>query len=156
MANPRVRPHLRFYPEDAGNRVDEYWHASHWHDEVDPDRLTPMVMIHGHHFYLYEPVLLRDGTACMPSRWFVRNNEFVAKAWRMHPTVNESSSGWIVDEFDEIEVPQNLFVVGFEAWNSSRSTAGLPMATEISGKSLVINHHLKRAHISGRLLEKPS
>jgi len=84
MGNPRVRPHLRFYPEDAGKRVDEYWQASHWREEVDPDRLTPMAIIHEQRFFVYEPSLLLNGVVCMPTRWFVRNGKLVAKAWTLH------------------------------------------------------------------------
>lgn len=135
MANPRVRPHLRFYPEDSGKRVDEYWQARHWHDEVDPDRLTPMVRMHGQTFYIYEPALLQDGTVCMPTRWFVRDGKFVAKAWSMHPTVSDSSSGWVIDEFDDMEVQQDTFVVGYELWNCTSSTQDLPAATQLIGES---------------------
>jgi hypothetical protein len=75
MANPRVRPHLHFYAEDNGASVNEYYQASHWRESArDPElihlshqiRLTPMAVICGVHYYLYEPCLLKDGTACMP------------------------------------------------------------------------------------------
>ncbi|KAH9007410.1 hypothetical protein EDB83DRAFT_2236503, partial [Lactarius deliciosus] len=45
MANPRVRPYLRFYPEDAGKTVNEYWHAAHWHEVADSSLVTPMAVI---------------------------------------------------------------------------------------------------------------
>lgn len=137
MANPRVRPYLQFYPEDSEKRVDEYWQASHWREEVDPDRLTPMAIIHQQHFFVYEPCLLQDGTACMPTRWFYRNKVLVAQAWKLRAVSRELSSGWIVEEFDQIEVSQDLFLVGFETWNSSHSTAGLPSVSQIFGKSLM-------------------
>ncbi|THH28853.1 hypothetical protein EUX98_g5331 [Antrodiella citrinella] len=61
MANPRVRPHLQFYPEDNGKSVNEYWQASHWREEADPSKLTPLAIIGSQHFFVFEPCLLRDG-----------------------------------------------------------------------------------------------
>lgn len=134
MANPRVRPYLHFYPEDTGKRVDEYWHASHWNKEVDPERLTPMAVVNGQHFFVYEPLLLKDGTACMPTRWFIRNKVFVALAWTLRAISSDIASGWVVEEYKQIEVAQDLFLIGFETWSSSGSTNGLPLATQIIGK----------------------
>lgn len=45
MANPLIRPHIRFYPEDAGSRLTETWQASRWLHELPSDILTPMVRI---------------------------------------------------------------------------------------------------------------
>lgn len=60
MANPKVRPHLRFYPEDTGNSVSEYYQAQHWRELDDPIKLTPMARINNQDFFLYEPCILVD------------------------------------------------------------------------------------------------
>ncbi|KAF8259512.1 hypothetical protein EI94DRAFT_1019353 [Lactarius quietus] len=81
MANPRVRPHLHFYPKDAGRSMSEYWHAKHWHESADPDLVTPLATINGCHFFVFEPCLLTDGSAIIPYRWFVQGKSIVARAW---------------------------------------------------------------------------
>lgn len=134
MANPRVHPHLRFYPEDAGKKVDEYWQASHWHEEVDADRLTPLAEIGKQHFFIYEPCLLTNGMACMPNRWFKRGKKLMAKVWTLRAVSSDSGSHWIVQEYDEIEISSDQFLVGFASWAASGSTNGLPPATQISGQ----------------------
>jgi hypothetical protein len=137
MANPHVRPHLCFYPEDTGKTVNEYWQAHHWLNDADPEKLTPMAVIDNQHFFIYEPCLLKNGIICMPTRWFMREKTLMARAWTLRAVPHESiggRSGWIVEEFNEIEVSQNLFLVGFETWSSAASTNGLPSPSQILGK----------------------
>ncbi|KZT23739.1 hypothetical protein NEOLEDRAFT_1046272, partial [Neolentinus lepideus HHB14362 ss-1] len=61
ISNPQVRPHLRFLPEDSGNRLSEAWQAQRWLHELDSSLTTPMIRTGGQDFYIYEPVLLHDG-----------------------------------------------------------------------------------------------
>jgi hypothetical protein len=133
MANPHVRPHLQFYPEDAGKTVNEYWQAEHWLHEVEPAQLTPMAIINNQRLFVDEPCLLRNGDACMPIKWFVRNGSFVAKAHRLQARNRESTSGWVVEEYSEFEVTAADFFVGFNDWAGASSTNGLPAATSIFG-----------------------
>lgn len=89
MANPLVRPHLRFYPEEAGNKLNQTWQADRWLKDMDPDNLTPMIRITSptlvatqdrifEDFFVFEPIYLRDGSACIVERWFTRegSNDF--------------------------------------------------------------------------------
>ncbi|KAG6808221.1 hypothetical protein H0H92_004980 [Tricholoma furcatifolium] len=85
MANPNIRPHLHFYPEDAGRILSEAWQASRWRTEVDPSLLTPMFRIHNQDFYVDEISLLQGHRACMPCRWFTRDGEMMGLAWRALP-----------------------------------------------------------------------
>ncbi|KAF8270605.1 hypothetical protein EI94DRAFT_1770789 [Lactarius quietus] len=62
MANPHVRNYLRFYPEDAGKTVSEYWHARHWHEVADPSLVTPMAVINNTQFFVYEPAILTNSS----------------------------------------------------------------------------------------------
>ncbi|TCD66625.1 hypothetical protein EIP91_001135 [Steccherinum ochraceum] len=134
MANPRVRPDLHFFPEDAGGRVDEYWHASHWREEADLDKITPMVAVHNQHFYAFEPCLLRSGNACMPFRFFERGQQLYADTWRLAPHRTPSGElAWLVVRRERTTIPVSEFLVGFDTWSASGSTAGLPSATAIAG-----------------------
>ncbi|THH18949.1 hypothetical protein EUX98_g8870 [Antrodiella citrinella] len=152
MANPRVRPHLQFYPEDNGKSVNEYWQASHWLEEADPTKLTPLAIVNDQHFFVFEPCLLRDGRTCMPVRWFkrceIRSGKKVdilyAKAWLLGAAVSDTCSGWIVDEFDSIEVSQDDLLISFGVWQSSGSTQGLPPATSILGFKECADGELKQ------------
>jgi hypothetical protein len=142
MANPRVRPHLRFYPEDNGKSVNEYYQAEHWRENICPDdqtippKLTPMAVIGNQQFFLYEPCLLHDGRACMPYEWFYRDKRLYAKTWSLRSALTATGLGWIVEEFSETTVPEEQFLVSFGAWSSSHATRHLPPATNIFGVSL--------------------
>ncbi|KAI0639400.1 hypothetical protein C8Q77DRAFT_1223885, partial [Trametes polyzona] len=102
MANPRVRPRLRFLPEDAGKKLSEAWQGARWRDELDPNLAGPMVRVHGVDYYVYEPAMLRDGSLCMPYRWFTRGPRTLAKAWGLSMTSDRS--GWVVCKHVEFEV----------------------------------------------------
>jgi hypothetical protein len=136
MANPRVRPHLRFYPEDAGKSISEYWHAKHWHECADPDLVTPLAIINGRSFFVYEPCLLADGRAIMPYRWFVCGGSITAHAWPLCSVQHGDSTGWIVEEFETITISQDELLVPFGLWATSHLADGLPDARHIIGTLL--------------------
>ncbi|KAH9023715.1 hypothetical protein EDB85DRAFT_1849591, partial [Lactarius pseudohatsudake] len=125
MANPLVRPHLHFYPEDAGKMASEYWHGRHWHDNADPTVVTPMAVINGLHFFVHEPCFLANGRAIMPYRWFLRGDSILANAW---PLRAGDRAGWVVEEYTTIVVPQDEFLIPFNTWDSSQFASGLPSA----------------------------
>ncbi|EGO25953.1 hypothetical protein SERLADRAFT_408145 [Serpula lacrymans var. lacrymans S7.9] len=133
MANPCVREHLRFYPEDAGKQVIEYWQASDWHRETEPLKLIPMANIGSQHFFIHKPCFLADGHACVPFGWFTCEHKLFARAWLLQPVVGEVSSGWVVEEYNEIDVSEDMFLVSFGLWTSSYSTQSLPNPTNILG-----------------------
>jgi hypothetical protein len=132
MANPHVRPYLHFYPEDSGKTINEYWQAKHWREEVDAERLTPMAEIQNQHFFTFEPCLLNDGSVCMPVRWFHRAGALVAKAWTLYQ-IPSNGGAWVVEEYSEIEVPQERFLVSFGEWDTSFYAQSLPHAKNIFG-----------------------
>ncbi|KAF8574169.1 hypothetical protein K439DRAFT_1316140, partial [Ramaria rubella] len=74
MANPLVRPHMVFYPEDAGGESSQAWHGEKWLRHVSDELLTPMVKHTGtgHHFYVWELMECLDGTYFIPKRWFIK------------------------------------------------------------------------------------
>ncbi|KAI0723525.1 hypothetical protein C8Q76DRAFT_614464 [Earliella scabrosa] len=108
MANPRVRPHLHFYPEDTrGQVLGEARQASKWLKEMPNELLTPMLRLGDRDFYIHEPAMRNDGQVCMPVRWFNRlegasggDRVWYAKCWRMEVVRTEAREGWrvIMDE----------------------------------------------------------
>ncbi|KAH9017678.1 hypothetical protein EDB85DRAFT_2076060 [Lactarius pseudohatsudake] len=108
MANPRVRPHLRFYPEDAGRHVSEYWHARHWVQDANPMHVTPMAVIGSQQFWMFEPCVLKTGDTPVPS----------------------------LPEYNNVVVPQSDFLVPFASWGASDTTASLPDPKRILGSLL--------------------
>ncbi|KAF7335506.1 hypothetical protein MVEN_02204400 [Mycena venus] len=98
MANPRVRPHLSFYPEDSGPRLSEAHQGERWLKELPAEQTTPMLHISGHDYYIYELAMLDSDTGefCIPIRWFTCGGEFLAKCWRLLPVTTDKGS----DVFD--------------------------------------------------------
>ena len=134
MANPRVRPHLSFFPEDTGKSVNEYRQAAHWRTEADPALLTPVAFIQNQQFFVFEPCILQDSRACIPVRWFIRNKKVFAQAWVLRAVSRDDGSGWIVEEHNQIEVSQDEFLISFERWDASQLTSSLPHSSCLLGK----------------------
>lgn len=133
MANPHVRPHLHFYPEDTGKTVAEYYQAAHWRELDDnPHKFTPMAAIKDSHYYLYEPCILSDGQVCMPYEWFYRDEKLHASVWMMRAFENS----WIVEEYNSAVLSQDDFLVNFVDWDSSYLSKSCPKATKIAGVQL--------------------
>ncbi|KAF9060897.1 hypothetical protein BDP27DRAFT_1150318, partial [Rhodocollybia butyracea] len=57
MANPKVHPHLSFYPEQDCF-PDEF---AHWLHEVPDDEMGPMLRLGNTDYYVFEPAMLRSG-----------------------------------------------------------------------------------------------
>ncbi|KAF8263119.1 hypothetical protein EI94DRAFT_1704260 [Lactarius quietus] len=74
FANPLVRPHLMFYPEDLQGKVCEAWQAQKWLAEAGLDNLSPMVVFRDQHFYVNELAECVDGSYVIPVRWVMRNS----------------------------------------------------------------------------------
>ncbi|KAH9080259.1 hypothetical protein EDB83DRAFT_2503408 [Lactarius deliciosus] len=126
MANPRVRPYLRFYPEDAGKTVNEYWHAAHWHEVADSSLVTPMAVINNTHFFVYEPAVLTNGCVVMPYRWFLHGRSIAARAWPLRAVKRGNDVGWIVEKFKMVIVPQGEFLISFGSWGVGQLHRPLP------------------------------
>ena len=133
MANPQVRPHLHFYPKDAGTSFSEYWHRRHWHDDTDPAVITLMEVINGVHFFVYGPCLLGDCCAGMPHGWFIHSNSILAHTWPLHLVRSVDKTGWVVEEYTTIIILENEFFILFSTWDSSHFASGLPSAGYIFG-----------------------
>jgi hypothetical protein len=133
MANPRVQPFLHFYPKDASKTINEYWHARHWHEDVDPSLVTPMVAINNSHFFVYKPSTLANGDVVMPYHWFLHGGSIMARAWPLRAVSRHNNTGWIVEEFKTVIISQGNLLISFGSWGAGQIACSLPSANSIFG-----------------------
>jgi hypothetical protein len=96
MANPKVRPHLKFYPEDSKGHLSEARQGRRWLHEADDDQITPMARLGRQDYYIHEPAMLRDGLFCVPVRWFTVGEVLFAKCWKMEAVSSDVGEVWRV------------------------------------------------------------
>ena len=113
MANPNVRPHLKFFPEDANGFMSDAVHGSRWMHELDTDLLTPMVRHNEQDFFVLEPSAIIDQTICMPFRWFTKSDQIFAQAWKMKQVSDGPTFGWHVVQYEVFEIPLSEFISSF-------------------------------------------
>ncbi|KAF4617992.1 hypothetical protein D9613_012967 [Agrocybe pediades] len=110
MSNPKIRTSLHFYPEDAGEHLSEARHGARWLSELRPEETTPMIRVNGADYYIFEPTMLRNGSVCMPFRWFTRKDPrsgrdiFYCRAWVLESAEHGQQAGWVVCEDRIVEV----------------------------------------------------
>ncbi|KAF7318315.1 hypothetical protein HMN09_00340300 [Mycena chlorophos] len=140
MANPSVRKHLRFLPEENGSKLAEAWQAKRWLYELDSDLTTPMHRIGSQDFYVHEPAILQSGNTCIPTRWFERNGQVYARVWRMQQVTDRN--GWVVDTSQTHDVPATQFLVAFPAFIAIHDQRNLADPRLINGVSSAPNTEL--------------
>ncbi|KAJ7147561.1 hypothetical protein C8R43DRAFT_889965, partial [Mycena crocata] len=133
MANPRVRPHLSFYPEDSGSRLSEARQGDRWLKELPDEQTTPMLRILGHDYFIYEPAMLDDRECCIPTRWFIRGGKYFAKCWKMLAVTSEQGSGWRVLQTDDYEIPASRFLKNFIQFQADAHLYDVPHPSFIIG-----------------------
>ena len=136
MANPIIRKKLVFYPEDSGRRLKEAWQGRRWLHELNDTLLTPMVRHETTRkdFYVGEPALLLDGTACMPCRWFTRNGELFGRSWPLEPHSESGRRGWTVRKDTVLNIPFSQFLLNYLDFRvSADRDYGLPRLDSIFG-----------------------
>ncbi|KAK6997382.1 hypothetical protein R3P38DRAFT_3416225 [Favolaschia claudopus] len=133
MANPRVRPHLHFYPEDSGEKLSEARQGERWLHELPDEQTTPMVRISAQDYYIYEPAMLdsAEGEFCVPIRWFSRGGEFFAKCWRMVAISTDTVSGWRIIQTDDYEVSARRFLKNFLQFQTDAGLHNVPHPSKI-------------------------
>ena len=154
MANPLVRPHLHFYPEDSGSKLSEARQADRWLHELPSELTTPSARIRGVDYFIFEPAMLTDGQCCMPFRWFTRKNragtqDLFAKCWRMTVVSREGDSGWHVMEDETIEASHEDFLKNFEALKDDAAKYGVPHPSKILGTCQLLVESPRLAFTSG-------
>lgn len=139
MANPRVRPHLHFYPEETdGRHLSEARQAARWLHEVPDEFLTPMVRLGSQDFYVHEPTMLRTGAVCMPVQWFNRveggDRVWYANCWKMETVNTDTGVSWRVIQDNDYQVRASEFFKTFPELMSDMARYGLPSPSRISGE----------------------
>ncbi|KAJ6574068.1 hypothetical protein B0H19DRAFT_1208170 [Mycena capillaripes] len=118
MSNPKVRPHLEFYPEDTGKLLDEARQGKRWLEELPSAQTTPIIRknslgetspVEYADYFIHEPAMLDDGTFCMPIRWFIRDKSLIAKCWDLSVVTTETGQSW--RSFLEIRADISLYSV---------------------------------------------
>ncbi|KZS93974.1 hypothetical protein SISNIDRAFT_387475, partial [Sistotremastrum niveocremeum HHB9708] len=105
FANPCVRPHMRFYPEEGSPTVEEPWHGEKWRKRLPPEFATPMIRVRNKDFYVHEPLMLHSGEVVMAIRWFTKHSDsrMWGHGWRMSRHQFGDEDGWIVHEKEEVD-----------------------------------------------------
>jgi hypothetical protein len=94
MANPKVRPHLHFYPEDAGPRLSEARQGARWLNELPPELTTPWAEIEGRTYFTFEPAKLYGNRIVIPARWFMKDGVLHAQCWDVEVSDESGVSAW--------------------------------------------------------------
>ena len=136
MANPKVRPYLTFYPEDAGETLKNTYQADKWLREMEPELLTPMVEYHNETLYVFEPCILSNKSVVMPVRWFKRHGSTFAIVYLLYPDSAIQPSGWVVYEFEEYEISVSDIAVSFPFFCGTFQHRSLPDPRNIIGDFL--------------------
>ncbi|KAJ7710473.1 hypothetical protein B0H17DRAFT_914738 [Mycena rosella] len=132
MANPNVRPHLSFYPEDSGPKLSEARQGQRWLKELPDTQTTPMLRIGQQDYFIHEPAMLNDGTCCIPTRWFMRGDQYFANCWELAPVVADDHSGWrVIMRSEAFVVPASEFLKNFPDFERDADHYGVPHPTSI-------------------------
>ena len=148
MANPHVRPHLSFYPEDAAQHLSEARHGARWLSELPSELTTPMARIGKDDYYIFEPALISTNThsvrMCMPYRWFTRSGMLFAKVWPLDQVCDEGGiDGWLVREDLTFDVSQEQFLKNFPSLGHEHEIYSVPHPSRIFG-TLSLNIYCSR------------
>ncbi|KAJ7606697.1 hypothetical protein FB45DRAFT_765011, partial [Roridomyces roridus] len=130
MSNPRVCPHLEFYPEDTAKLLQEARQGKRWLEEIPFSQTTPMARIDLQDYYIHEPAMLKDGTYCVPIRWFIRDKVLVAKCWDLCVVTADTGESWRVVK-REHEVAQGQFLKNWTELQVDYHLYGVPSPTRI-------------------------
>ena len=123
MANPQVRPYLKFFPEDSGNLLENANQGQQWLRDMDPELLTPSFCQYNQEFFIFEPAILKSQTVVMPFRLFTRDARLYALCWLMSPVMSSEASGWLICKFEKKVIPTSNFVSSFSFFLRKLSTA---------------------------------
>ena len=140
MGNPRVRPHLRFYPEDPRQKLKECWQASRWLHELSPDIATPMVRVGSQDYYVYEPAKLVDGQVVVPFRWYTcatrpsGDQVLYGEGWRLAAvTFRDGTRSYIAHEYERVKFSTSSLSLSFPGLVRTFAMDDLPDPRNILG-----------------------
>uniref|UniRef100_D8QAN3 Uncharacterized protein n=1 Tax=Schizophyllum commune (strain H4-8 / FGSC 9210) TaxID=578458 RepID=D8QAN3_SCHCM len=142
MANPRVRRHLHFLPEKTSGSISEAWQAARWLDELDPAFLTQCIRKKDdktQDFFVFEPALLKNRLAFMPTRWFIEGKSTYAKGWYM--SLDPQRRGWIVEEHTPVVVCEDDLDLSLPLFHERHAIYQVPSPQSIIGSSISSDLH---------------
>ncbi|KAG8731269.1 hypothetical protein FRC12_019810 [Ceratobasidium sp. 428] len=92
IANPQVRPHMKFFPHANSKHMSQAWHGQKMTHNMPDEYLTPCVRLGGQIFYVNELVWRQDDWF-IPLRWITvgPKEELYAIGHRALDTQNGSS-----------------------------------------------------------------
>ncbi|KAF7333089.1 hypothetical protein MVEN_02374000 [Mycena venus] len=128
MSNPKVRPHLEFYPEDTGKLIEEARQGKRWLEEIPSAQTTPMARIGMQDYFIHEPAMLTNGKFCMPIRWFARGKILFAKCWDLAVVTTEKGQNWRVIQHVQDPISGTL-----SDWDLTDPTVGNPWRERAKG-----------------------
>lgn len=101
---------------------------------MDNEQLTPMARLAAdgrQDYYIHKPAMLRNGTCCIPVRWFKKDNQLFAKCWKMDIVSSDMEQGWRIVKSDDFTVPHTQFLKTFPQFCDDASQYGLPHPSKI-------------------------
>jgi hypothetical protein len=136
MADPAIRQFLEFYPScSTTNTLTGAHQGQKWLSEIDSDLLTPMIRLGSQDYYVLEPTMLQNGQLCVPTRWYVQDGSFRAKAWPME-IAQEDPTSWSINLWSEYEIDQSNLLLSFPLLRSLYTTHDIPNPESIRGNIL--------------------
>lgn len=141
MANPLIRPHLHFYPEEPGQGLRQAWEAARWREKIDGSFLTPMIRLSKgtstlySDYYIHEPTMLVDGSACIPHRWFRERgsgDRFWGLAHRLELKQDGSGGSWVLREDINLRISQDQLLYNLPDFEKIALQRGMASPHKIS------------------------
>lgn len=138
MANPYVRPHLRFLPIDTTSHASAF-HGEKWRLEVDGNIASPMIRApDGQDYFVDEPVLanvdsLGSVGPVWPTRFYIRDDVTFARVHLLR--ADYERSGYIIDGDHCMEMPVSAFILSYPRFAALHSYYNLPPPNSILGQS---------------------
>ncbi|KAG8762734.1 hypothetical protein FRC12_008883 [Ceratobasidium sp. 428] len=83
FANPSVRQHLEFYPNECDGHVSEIWHGEKMTLGENREQLTPMASYGGRSFFVNEISLLDDGSFFLVDMFLKRHGQLHARGRKL-------------------------------------------------------------------------
>ncbi|KAJ3899459.1 hypothetical protein F5879DRAFT_993759 [Lentinula edodes] len=140
MGNPKIRPHIRHYPEDSRQHVEHAWQADAWRT-LDPNLSSPMVRVGRQDFFIHELAKLDDGTYVIPFHWLTRSQgllggpeqQFFGLAWSIEICSTFSVRSFVVHQHQTIQFPISRLLSLFPYLVESYDLDGIPDPRNILG-----------------------
>ncbi|KAH8913599.1 hypothetical protein BT69DRAFT_1344369 [Atractiella rhizophila] len=159
IANPLIRQHLTFLPENTPNQLQEIYQAEKWLEELSPHLLTPCVQYRSSLFFTDEVTELEGSRYFIVSRWILQNSEIVGRGHEV--LFDREINGFIVDCRKILDIPlKKLLYNGLSTQEHLRERYCIKgVITEAHGlqqvEALIPISTLRAAHQGKRVVTVP-